>query len=79
MQEYIVVRGRKDKVIQVLASVIDLEVIDQDRMAEQLQKGANKNVSVVCVDDAHEYLYEVYNHRKKNKVRFKDVYYDRFA
>lgn len=79
VQEYIVVRGRKDIVIRVLASVIDLEVIDQDRMAEQLQKGTNKNVSVVCVDDALEYLHEVYNHRKKSKVRFKDAYYDRFA
>lgn len=79
VQEYIVVRGRKEIVIQVLACVIDLEVIDQDRMAEQLQKGANKNVSVACVDDALEYLYDVYNHRKKNKVRFKDAYYNRFA
>lgn len=79
VQEYIVVRGRKEVVIQVLANVIDLEVIDQDRMVEQLQKVANKNVSVACVDDALEYLYDVYNHRKKNKVRFKDAYYDRFA
>ena len=79
VQEYIVVRGRKYIVIQVLASVIDLKVIDQDRMDEQLQKCVNKNVSVACVDDALDYLCDVYNHRKKNKVRFKDAYYDRFA
>lgn len=79
VQDYIVVRGRKYIVIQVLANVIDLEFIDQDRMAEQLYKGVNKNASITCVDDALEYLCDVYNHRKKNKVRFKDAYYDRFA
>lgn len=79
VQEYIVVRGRKEIVIQVLGYVIDLDIVDRDRMLEQLQKGLNKNASITCVDDALEYLYDVYNHRKKNKVRFKDAYYDRFA
>ncbi len=77
--DHIIVRGRKEIVVQVLAYVIDLEIIDQDRMAEQLQKDVNRNTSVSCVDDALEYLNDVYNHRKKNKIRFKDAYYNKFA
>lgn len=73
------IKGRKQYVYISLANLALLNNIDAGRIMEQLKKQYVYDKPVAALDDALDYWFEVYNYRKKVKVRFIDDYKNTFG
>jgi hypothetical protein len=72
------VSGRKSYVYITLANIAKLEKLDMGRAFEQLRKGYISGKPIATADDALDFWFDVYNYRKKTKVRFIDEYKEKF-
>lgn len=77
--DFIKCNGKKPYVIPILGNLFDLEIVDMDRMKEQIKKNNIRDFSIASQNDCLDFLSEVYNYHKKQKVRFKDEYLNRFG
>ena len=72
------VAGYKVILYVVIGNLMDLNIIDEDRLKEQLIKYGSTIQTVTNTNDALEKIEEVYNYKKKQKVRFVSAYQERF-
>lgn len=72
------VAGYKVILYVVNGNLMDLNIIDEDRLKEQLIKYGSMIQTVTNTKDALEKIEEVYNYKKKQKVRFVSAYQERF-